>query len=151
MPIWIYSSCLFRTCFPLLPPLSRHTSLLNSRKSAETLPHRTVKLRHALLETGDWAKMPWNFWNCSDSDIDPERFCLHLHRSLFFGRKFREKIVQHLLQAIPFVPFPFVTLKKVDPHQTGASYSLSPNKCTLYFPLSWYGRTCRLLRPFSSV
>ena len=37
-------------------------------------------------------------------------FFLLLHSSLVFGRKYREKIVQHMVQAI--VPSPFVTPKR---------------------------------------
>ena len=62
-------------------------------------------------------KMPGNVWHWSISDIDHSqvpaelavgagRFFLHLFWSLFFGRKYREKIVQHMLQAISFSLFP---------------------------------------------
>ena len=40
------------------------------RKSAETLPHRSFKLQHTLLETVDLVTVPWNFWHWSISDID---------------------------------------------------------------------------------
>ena len=39
-------------------------------KSAETLPHRTFKLQHTLLETVDLVTVPRNFWHWSVSDID---------------------------------------------------------------------------------
>ena len=42
----------------------------NCRKSAETLPHRTVNLQHTLLETVVLVKMPRNFRHWSVSDID---------------------------------------------------------------------------------
>ena len=42
----------------------------NCRKSDETLPHRTVKFQHTLLETVDLVKMPWNFRHWGVSDID---------------------------------------------------------------------------------
>ena len=63
---FIHSSCqsrIFLSFFSSLPTW-------NCRKSAETLPHRTFKLQHTLLETVDLVTVPRNFWHWSVSDID---------------------------------------------------------------------------------
>ena len=77
----------------------------NCRKSAETLPHRTVKLQHTLLETVVLVKMPWNFGTEAFPKLTTDRqvpavlavgagrFFLPLYWSLFFRRKYGEKIV----------------------------------------------------------
>ena len=100
----------------------------NCRKSVETLPHRTVKLQHTLLETVDLVKMPWNFWHWSISDIDHRQFgacytCSRCGTFLFapllaivLRPQYREKIVQHMLRAKAILHFPICEANNCPPH-----------------------------------
>ena len=97
--------------------------MFHSNSFIETLPHRNVKLQHTHLKTVDLVKMPWNFRHWSVSDIDHRltgaccacsrcgTFLLPLYWSLFFGRKYREKIVQHNVRAIAVLHFPICAPK----------------------------------------
>ena len=98
-------------------------STLNCQKSAETLPHRTFKLQHTLLETVDLVTMPRNFWHWSVSDIDLRHIgaccaCSKCGMFLFapfmvivLWPQYREKIAQHMLRAIAVLHFPICALK----------------------------------------
>ena len=71
--------------------------------------------------------MSWNFWHRSVSDIDHRqtsvccacsrygRFFLPHHWLLFFGRKYREKIVKHMVQTKAFSPLPHLLHRKDSP------------------------------------
>ena len=95
----------------------------NCRKSAETLPHRTFKLQHTLLETVDLVTMQRNFWQWSVSDIDLRQIgaccaCSKCGTFLFahlmvivLWPQYREKIAQHMMRAITFLHFPICALK----------------------------------------
>ena len=110
--------------------------------SAETLPHRTVKLQHTLLET----------------TLGAGRFCLPHYWSFFVGRKYREKIVQHMLQAIAFSPFPHLLHRK----GSAAPAALAAGACYYFLPfplqphplgllIMIWTKTLKILRPFSPI
>ena len=117
MTIWIHS------LFLSIPYLSFFFSLSSYLKSAETLPHRTFKLQHTLLETVDLVTVPRNFWHWSVSDIDHIQIgaccaCSKCGTFLFaplmvivLWLQYREKIAQHMLRAIAVLHFPIYALK----------------------------------------
>ena len=116
---FIHPSCqsrIFLSFFPSLPTW-------NCRKSAETLPHRTFKLQHTLLETVDLVTVPRNFWHWRVSDIDHRQIgaccaCSKCGTLLFaplmvivLWPQYREKIAQHMLRTIAVLHFPIYALK----------------------------------------
>ena len=117
-----YTSILLPTSLDFV---SRNTcsSVDNCRKSAETLPHRTFKLQHTLLETVDLVTVPRNFWHWSVSDIDHRQIgaccaCSKCGTFLFaplmvivLWPQYREKIAKHMLRAIAVLHFPICALK----------------------------------------
>ena len=120
---FIHSSCQFRIFLSYFPS----PPTWNCRKSAETLPHRTFKLQHTLLEIVDLVTMPWNFWHWSVSNIDHRQIgaccaCSKCGTFLFapllvivLRPQYREKIAQHMLRAIAVLRFRIVHWKVV-PH-----------------------------------
>ena len=120
MTIWIHSLFL---SVPYLSFFFPSPPTRNCRKSAETLPHRTFKLQHTLLETIDLVTMPRNFGHWSVSDIDHRQIgaccaCSRCGTFLFaplvvivLWPQYREKIAQHMLLAIAVLRFPICALK----------------------------------------
>ena len=156
--MWIYSSCLSRTLilFPISPLLCETVgNLLKHCPSNYNLP--------------SWEKMQWNFWHWSVCPIltthkqvsavlavDAGRFFLPSQWSLFFGRKYREKIIEHLLQTIPFSPLPHLLHRKDSPAPAalaaGAGHSFLPFLIQPYslFPIIMVGTKMPSLETFRS-
>ena len=108
----IHSSCQSRIFLSFFLSFFPSPPTWNCRKSAETLPHRTFKLQHTLLEKVDLVTMPWNFWHQSNSDIDHRQIgtCCACSKSgtflfapllaIVLWLQYRVKIAQHRLRAI---------------------------------------------------
>ena len=60
-------------------------------------------------------------------------FFLSLHWSLFFGRKYREKTVQQMMQAITFNPLPHLLNRKDSP--ASAALAAGAGRYFLPFPI----------------
>ena len=92
--------------------------------------------------------MSLTLWHWSVSHIDhrqtsaccacnmSETFLLSLHWSLFFGQKYRKKIVQQWLQAIPFSPFSHLLHRQGSP--TPAALAAGAHHSILPFPTQPY-------------
>ena len=106
---------------PFSPPL-----LLETRKSAETLPNRTVKRQHTLLETGDLEKMPWNIWHWSVSDID--------HRQTGACRTCSRCGTFLFAPILVIVLWSQISGKDSPTHATSNSRSPVPHLCTPFVP-----------------